>query len=861
MSAVAGTDAARLRRVFELERERGCDNKAVMGGLDRMLIQMAEDGLMTPSSPLGRRFKALPQGGYRAMNEDGRKEWVEGTIRALTPSTGNREPGTGNRGIRERGTVPRRVAPSPPGPLSRSAGEGEVRGNNARRSLPRGTPPSPPGTASHGEREGEGGLAGIRPESPVSRLPGVGKAAAERFEKLGVETAADAVFLFPRRFNDFTDVRQIRDLRPGSQPQTVVGTVFSVGETRFGRRLRGAQAVITDGSGLLKAMWWNMPYVARGLPEGSRVVLSGKVREYRGRLQMENPEYEVFDDETMEAGRMVPVYPATAGLGQRTIRRAVKAAVDALADQVNDPIPEAARIDGDIPPIAAAIRSYHYPESEAAAEEARRRLALGEFVAVQAAVLMRRAEWQQENLAPSLSLEAERAGFLRSLPFGLTRAQQRCIDEIDRDLRGPHPMLRLLQGDVGSGKTVVAFAAMLAAVRSGYQAALMAPTEILAEQHYRSLSRLLGGDEVSPLAGVFAPEWLGRPLRVLLLTGSLTAGQKQQVRGDAAHGGGDIVIGTHALLEDDMAMPRLGLAVVDEQHRFGVLQRAKLRQKGVNPHLLVMTATPIPRTLALTVYGDLEVSTIDEMPPGRKPIRTRWYQPGEREAAYEFLRKRLDAGEQAYVICPLVEESETLDVRSAEEEFEHLRNGPLRGYELELLHGRMAGKVKDDVMGRFGRGEVQALVSTSVIEVGIDVPNATVIVIEGAERFGLSQLHQFRGRVGRSEKQSYCLLFSSEEDPGPEARERLEAMCDTTDGFELAEVDLRMRGEGETWGRLQSGANTMLRVARLTDREILLRAREIARSVLTGDPKLQKPENWPLARAAKPFLEKATEAN
>ena len=840
MTAVAGADTLRLRRVFELERDRGCDNKAVMGGLDRMLIQMAEDGLMTTASPLGIRFKALPRAGYRSLPEDERRSWVEATIAALSTTPSFAPP----------------ARPSAPG-----------RAQTARRATaPRGRGTGRP-VSQPGEEAGDGRAAlpvaagSLRLDSPLTRLPGVGKAAAERFERLGVTTAADAVFLFPRRFNDFTDVRKIRDLRPGSQPQTVVGTVFSVSEVRFGRRARGAQAVITDGSGLLKAMWWNMPYVVRGLPEGAQVVLSGRVREYRGRLQLENPEYEVFDEDTMSAGRMVPVYPATSGLGQRTIRRAVKAAVEALAADVNDPIPDRAREAAKLPPIADAIRAYHYPESEPAAEVARRRLSLGEFVAVQAAVLMRRAEWQEDNDAPRLSLEAENDGFLQSLPFGLTRAQQRCIEEIDSDLRGPHPMLRLLQGDVGSGKTVVAFASMLAAVRSGFQAALMAPTEILAEQHYRSFSRLLGGDEVTPLAGVFVPPWLGRPLRVLLLTGSLTAAQKQQVRGDAAHGGADIVIGTHALLEDGMEMPRLGLAVVDEQHRFGVLQRAKLRQKGLNPHLLVMTATPIPRTLALTVYGDLEVSTIDEMPPGRKPIKTRWYQPGERDDAHAFIRKHLDAGEQAYVICPLVEESETLDVRSAEEEFEHLRNGPLAGYSLELLHGRMPGRMKDEVMGRFGRGETQALVSTSVIEVGIDVPNATVIVIEGAERFGLSQLHQFRGRVGRSETQSYCLLFSSEEDPGPEARERLEAMCQTTDGFELAEVDLRMRGEGETWGRLQSGANTMLRVARLTDREILIQAREIARSVLSRDPRLQKPENHPLAAAAKPFLERATEAN
>ena len=859
---MAANDVTRLRRVFELERERGCDNKAVMGGLDRMLIQMAEDGIMRPNSPLGQRFKALPQSGYRSLSEEERTNWVDDTIRALSspsPSStrASGDTGAGRRVGGEDRTTREDELPSPK--LVRGAG-GEGQPSRPKTNHPPTPNRTTPLSRDAGVGRGVGG-EGLHLDSPLARLPGVGKAAGERFERLGVTTAADAVFLFPRRFNDFTDVRKISEIRPGSQPQTVVGTVFSVGEVRFGRRARGSQAVITDGSGLMKAMWWNMPYVARGLPEGAQVVLSGKVRDYRGRLQMENPEYEVFDEETMTAGRMIPVYPATNGLGQRTIRRAVKAAVDALADKVNDPIPEPARRAAELSPIAEAIRGYHYPESEPAAEEARRRLALGEFVAVQAAVLMRRAEWQEDNDAPPLSIEAENDGFLGALPFALTGAQQRCVDEIDADLRGPHPMLRLLQGDVGSGKTVVAFAAMLAAVRSGYQAAMMAPTEILAEQHYRSLSRLLGGDDVSPLAGVFVPPWLGRPLRVLLLTGSLTAGQKHQIRGDAAHGGADIIIGTHALLEDDMEMPRLGLAVVDEQHRFGVLQRAKLRQKGLNPHLLVMTATPIPRTLALTVYGDLEVSTIDEMPPGRLPIKTRWYQPGERDDAYTFIRKHLDAGQQAFIICPLVEESETLDVRSAEQEFEHLSTGPLRGYNLELLHGRMAGKAKDEIMGRFGRGESQALVSTSVIEVGIDVPNATVIVIEGAERFGLSQLHQFRGRVGRSQMQSFCLLFSSEEDPGPDARERLEAMCQTTDGFELAEIDLKMRGEGETWGKLQSGTNTMLRVARLTDREILLKARAIAQTILARDPRLQLPENHPLAAAAKPFLDRATEAN
>lgn len=818
-------EARRIRHVFEQELARGCDNRLVIGGLDRMLIQLAEDGGLRESAALSRSVRALPNGGYRALGEEQRRNWLTSAIRALAAET---------------------EAPSPRGAARRPAA------SRARAAARPDTDEISPTPATSGR---------IDPDSPVEKLPGIGKAAAERLEKLGVSTAGEAVFLFPRRFNDFTDTRKIGELQPGSQPQTVVAEIFSIGEMRWGRRSRGTQAVLTDGTGALRVTWFNMGYVARQLSAGQRVVVSGRVRAWRGRLQMENPEYEAFDTELMHTGRLIPVYPSTQGLSQRTLRRAVKTAVDALAARVSDPIPGWLAKQESLTPIAESISEYHYPTSMESAQRARERLAVGEFLAIQVAVLMRRAEWQQGEEAPSLTLGERRKPFLDSLPFALTADQEQVLSEIEHDLLGPHPMLRLLQGDVGSGKTVVAFAGMFAAVQSGYQAALMAPTEILAEQHYRSLMRLLGGGEVGLLDGVFVPPALGRPVRALLLTGSLTAAQKQQIRADAAHGGADIIIGTHALLEDDVQIPRLGFATVDEQHRFGVMQRAKLRQKGLNPHLLVMTATPIPRTLALTVYGDLEVSTIRGMPPGRKPIKTRWYQPHERAAAYEFLRKRLDAGEQAFVICPLVEESETLDVRSAEEEFEHLRNGPLREYKLALLHGRMPGRQKDEIMGAFGRGESQVLVSTSVIEVGIDVPNATAIVIEGAERFGLSQLHQFRGRVGRSAKQSYCLLFSSEEEPGPEATERLEAMVDTTDGFQLAEVDLAMRGEGETWGRLQSGMNTMLRVAKLTDRELLLQARDMAARVLARDPYLQKPEHRALAAAVKPFLEKATEAN
>jgi len=799
-------DPAKLRRVFEQELQRGCANDVVIGGLDRMLIQMSEDGLLRGVPALGTEVRGLPPGGYRALAVAERRDWLRRAIAEVAA-----------------------VASSKP-----SAATAQPRRNRPR-------------TLTAGD--------------PIDWLPGVTRSIPERLARLGVETIGDAATLYPRRFNDFSDVRTIAALEPSSTPQTVVGEVFSARQVRYGRRVAGSEAIISDGSGTLKAMWFNQPFVARAMTEGAQIVLSGRVRLTRGRLQMDNPEWELSDPDSVTPGGLVPVYPATQGLGQRTIRRVVRAALDVAVDSAPDPVPAYIGRREGLAPIGQVIRTYHNPSSAAEAETARQRLALGEFMAVQGAVLQRRREWQAGDPSPRLGDRGWKDGFLGSLPFELTRAQHEALNAILDDIGNDRPMLRLLQGDVGSGKTVVAFAAMLAAVASGYQAALMAPTEILAEQHYRGLARLLGGDEHSPLAGLFAPAWLPRPLRVMLLTGSLSAGHKAQIRGDAAHLGIDIIIGTHTLIEAGVELPRLGLAVVDEQHRFGVTQREKLRGKGLNPHLLVMTATPIPRTLALTVYGDLDSSVIDEMPPGRAPIKTRWVTPKRREDAYAFIRKHLDAGEQCFVICPLVEGSDTVAARSAEEEFLRLSAGPLHGYRIELLHGRMPGKQKDEVMGRFSRGETQVLVSTSVIEVGIDVPNATVIVIEGAERFGLSQLHQFRGRVGRSSLQSYCFLFSTEDDPGPDATERLEAMVETTDGFRLAEVDLAMRGEGETWGRLQSGANTMLRVARITDRGLLVRARELAGKVLERDPDLTMAEHRGLAALVARFKERAAEAN
>ena len=796
-------ELARLRGVLERELANGVADRDIPGGLDALLIRAVEDGAIARGHPLYERIRALQRsGGYRALTPEGRRRWLERAAAVADPRAG---------------------------PAERPADA-------------RGRP--------------------LAPDDPVTRLPGLGRSAAERFAKLGVHTAADAARFFPWRFEEFTDVRRIADLTPGDLRQTVVGTVVSARMTPGYRGSKPrSEAVITDGFSSLRIVWFNNRWAARGLRKDEEIIVFGKVDVFRGRPQMTNPEYEPFDADVMCPGRLLPVYHGTQGLGQRAIRRAVAAAVEALAPRLPDPVPAWLAKEERLAPYGDCVRAYHAPETHADAERARRALALREFLAVQTAVLRRRAAWQEGDPAPALSFAAQLDGYLAALPFTMTRSQRGALDEVLADVAGPAPMLRLLQGEVGSGKTVVAFAAMFAAVAGGHQAALMAPTEILAEQHYRTLTTLLGGGRDALFAGIFEPPWLGRAVRTDLLTGSRAAADKARVRAKAAHGGADIVIGTHALIEEAVALPRLALAVVDEQHRFGVDQRTRLRGKGGNPHLLVLTATPIPRTLALTLYGDLEISTIDELPPGRKPVQTEWVQPDARAVAYEFLRERLDAREQAFVICPLVDESEALDVRSAEEEFERLRAGPLAGYRLDLLHGRMKGRQKDAVMSRFAAGETQVLVSTSVVEVGIDIPNATTIVIEGAERFGLSQLHQFRGRVGRSDRQGYCLLFSSDEEPNPEARARLEAMVGTNDGFALAEKDLELRREGEVWGMAQSGGNAMLRVARPRDRDLVVEAREMAGRVLARDPLLQRPEHRDLAVAAKPFLETTTEAN
>jgi ATP-dependent DNA helicase RecG len=612
--------------------------------------------------------------------------------------------------------------------------------------------------------------------------------------------------------------------------QACSGVVAGVSPVPPGRPRLPFSVLLRDGSGYLKAVWFNAPYLERVFKRGQRVILYGKVIGYRGGpLEIQHPEFEIVDqeeDDTLHTGRLVPIYRLTEGLGQRQLRALLWRIVESHAREVPESLPEAIRARRKLLPLPDALRAIHFPEDEAALTAARRRLAFEDFLLLQLGLAIRR---HREGQARGVSIQPRGrlvARLLEALPFTLTRAQERVWEEIRRDLARPVPMNRLLQGDVGSGKTIVAALAILAAVEAGYQAGLMAPTEILAEQHFLTLERLL-----SPLG-----------VRVTLLTSAVKGRERDALLEGVADGAIPVLVGTHALIQEGVVFHRLGLAVVDEQHRFGVIQRASLRAKGEQPDLLVMTATPIPRTLALTLYGDLDVSVIDEMPPGRQPIVTALRTEAKRPRIYAFIRAELAKGRQAYVVCPLVEESEVVDLKAATEMAERLSTEVFRDYREGLLPGRMSFADKESIMGEFKAGAIRVLVSTTVIEVGIDVPNASVMLVEQAERFGLAQLHQLRGRVGRGPWKSYCILLASDS-PGQEARRRLEAMTETQDGFRIAEADLRLRGPGDFFGTRQSGLPEFRVADLLRDGPVLEEARQEAFALVERDPDLSRPEH------------------
>jgi ATP-dependent DNA helicase RecG len=679
-------------------------------------------------------------------------------------------------------------------------------------------------------------------DSPITTLRGVGPRQASLLEKLGVRVIRDLVYLFPRRYDDYSQLKPINRLEYGEEV-TIIAKVWDAGtrDTRGGGKL--FKAVLSDSTGFVEATWFNQPYLGDRIEAGQQIVISGKVDEYLGRLCFNSPEWELLDKELLHTARIVPVYPLTKGISAKWLRRLVKYSVDYWSKRLPDHLPASVREEEGLMNLEAAIVQAHFPDDQRTLQKARYRLAFEEIFVLQIGLLQQRHEWRSEPGRPLAVDESFLRDFAGALPYELTGAQNRALQQIVADLRTDQPMNRLLQGDVGSGKTVVAAAAMALTVAAGAQAALMAPTAILAEQHYQTIGGLM--EKVPERAPTRA-----RGVRVRLLTGNVTGQERDEIYAGLADGSVDIVVGTHALIQEGVEFKELAFTVIDEQHRFGVRQRGALRQKGYNPHLLVMTATPIPRSLELTVWGHLDVSIIDEMPPGRKPVATRLILPTERERAYGFVRNQVEKGHQAFIICPLVEESDKIEAKAAVEEHRRLQEQVFPDLKLGLLHGRLKGDEKEATMAQFAQGELDIVVATSVVEVGIDVPNATVMLIEGADRFGLAQLHQFRGRVGRGEHDSYCLLVS--ESSSEDAQERLRAVEATNDGFELAQKDLEMRGPGEFLGTRQAGFPD-LKLASVTDLRLVEAAREAARRFFETDPELANPDNRLLARRVAQF--------
>lgn len=692
-----------------------------------------------------------------------------------------------------------------------------------------------------------------RLDTEVQYLKGVGPRLANILSKVGIKTVRDVLRHYPRRYEDRSNLPPLSQLRPG-EAVTVRGHLLEL-DTRPSRGgMVLIRALIGDRTGQVALMWFNQPWISKKLAGYSGELLAyGVVKQANWGFEIQSPEIELIDDDSdaEQFARIVPVYPLSEGVPQWVVRRAAEQALAHYLDAVAEVLPANLRRRYGLEELAWCLTQIHRPESDEARIRARRRLVFEEFFAVQLSAQMKRVQAKQEQgisfPISSIGASTPVTGTLfaagqtaleggsiwdevaRILPFEPTNAQRRVIGEIWADMESPTPMNRLLQGDVGSGKTAVALCAMLAAVRCGYQAALMAPTEILAEQHYINLHRML----------------LDAGVEVALLNGKMPARAKKKALAQAASGEAQVVVGTHALIQEHVEFAKLGLAIVDEQHRFGVVQRAALRQKsGLNPDVLFMTATPIPRTLTMAFYGHLDLSVIDELPPGRRPVITHLKLPHQRAEVYQGVRRMIEEGRQAYFVCPMIADSEKMQTQAAIDLHYRLQEQEFKGFRVGLLHGQMKTAEKEEVMARFRSGETHILVSTVVIEVGVDVPNASVMVIEDANRFGLSQLHQLRGRVGRGASQSYCILIADLR--SEDARQRLETIRSTSDGFKIAEEDLQLRGPGELIGTRQSG-NLDFHVADLVrDAAILEEARQAAAKLLEYDPDLSRPEYQPL---------------
>ncbi|HTK08085.1 MAG TPA: ATP-dependent DNA helicase RecG [Ktedonobacteraceae bacterium] len=802
-------------------------------------LSMSTDGQHTPSSVA---IDDIQQSGAQGTGTGIRdqKTSARSAVSAGTTVNGKTRSATPKEKIEPKEGVPAKAEAASPAPLSEQKN---------------------PIRLEAGMTHGHTALTLLRAD--ITAIPGVGPSVAAKLHHLGLHTVQDLLFYFPREHRDYSKLEKIGNI-PFGEMVTTMGLIWEAQSRRTSGGRSITTATISDDTGKLTVSWFNQPYLLKQLTtaKGDYLVVTGVKQRFGNKVEFSVRSHEFPEQgDLLNTGRLVPTYPLTEGLNAKALRRFTKWVVDRYAQMIPEHLPQPIRSAGLLMPLPEAISQIHYPENEDILQAARRRLAFDELFLIQLGMQERRSRWQREapegtafHIDPSKvfiypeqeeastdeipvsaplselpgatlwSIQASDKPFEATLPFTFTDAQNRVLQEIFTDLARLQPMCRLLQGDVGAGKTAVAAAALFACALNGQQGAIMAPTELLAEQHAKSIGKML--------------EPFG--MRTVLLTGSMRQRERVQVRQALERGEATVAIGTHALIQDDVVFQRLGLVIIDEQHRFGVEQRDVLRQKGYHPHMLVMTATPIPRTLALTLYGDLDVSVIDQLPPGRQKIITRWRTGARRAESYNTIIHQVAEGRQAFIICPLIEESETLTAKAATSEYERLQREVFPNLRLGLLHGAMKPAEKDQVMHRFRDQELDVLVATSVIEVGIDIPNATVMVIEDADRFGLSQLHQFRGRVGRGKHQSFCYVLSA--DASVQAQERLGVFQDTDDGFLLAQEDLRLRGPGDFFGVRQSGTPE-LRIADLSDIQLINLAHSLAEKLWDSDPYLRKTEH------------------
>lgn len=798
-----------LKKILLLEKQNHFENKAIIGGMDKFfpnwLIEAKKEGI--PEDVLEKIESFLPL--YTEMNPGDRERETRLILELINEQES--EPVSMVKQI-QKSTPPTAVVQKPT--ISEN--------------------PPPEKTISESVEFTIKNKIGLN--APVNVLQGVGDVKKDIFQSIGVSKVEDLLYYFPRRYVDYSTLKTINRLEFGDE-LTIIATVQSYLTTPIRRRNQArVEVVVSDGTGFLRLVFFrSLKYVQsfeNHFRRGTQLVISGKVSLYLGRKQMNDPSFEYLDQSHLNTNRITPVYPLTAGLTQKDIRTAVNSAIRFNITKVQDHLTSELKKSAGLVDLSVALHQVHYPDSFDLLRAARDRLAFDEVFFLQLGVQQQKQTWQQFTAAIYHIDEDQIKRIIEPLPFSLTNAQIKVIDEIRADLASGHPMNRLIQGDVGSGKTIVAAIASATVNINGGQTAFMAPTSILAEQHYRSLRDLLISSEEEPL--------LLSDGEIRLLTGDTSNQEREEINAGCLDGSIKILIGTHALIEDPVRFRNLQLAIIDEQHRFGISQRSALRQKGENPHLLVMSATPIPRSLALTLFGDLDISIIDEMPVGRKPVDTRIVHPFAREKAYSLINEEIQAGHQAFIIYPLIEKGEDEDQKAAVEEHAHLQKEVFSNLKLGLLHGKMPADQKDKVMQDFRSRQYDILVSTTVIEVGVDIPNATVMLIEGANRFGLAQLHQLRGRVGRGGDSAFCLLIPENEDALE--NERLAVMTETTDGFILAEKDLEQRGPGDFIGYRQSGYAD-LRMASLSDIRLIEKARRFAQEMLKDDPALDKPEH------------------